>query len=183
MINNTGLISLSSKVEAFDSLWWALHTRFFLKYKEWARKRKSTRKKRGMEENKSILYPNIPPRKEPDALTFLSASAISCMASFSLPELSMASWVCRWERWEETGRCSAMDGDLEWRREEEHVFAGADAERSLCALLLLPKRKVNFSSMPPSTGKIWKGKGNNADCFLRNRYFVFTKCVQNSTSS
>lgn len=46
--------------------------------------------------SESILYPNIPPRKDPDALTFLSASAISCMASFSLPELSMASWVCRW---------------------------------------------------------------------------------------
>lgn len=36
-----------------------------------------------------LSHPNIPPRNEPDDLTFLSASAISCMASFSLPELSM----------------------------------------------------------------------------------------------
>lgn len=75
-----------------------------------------------------------------------------------------------------------MDGDLEWRCEEAHVFAAADAdaERSRCALLLLSKKKVLFSSMPPSTGKIWKGKANNADCFL---LLLLTKCVQNSTSS
>lgn len=34
-------------------------------------------------------HPNIPPRNEPDDLTFLSASAISWIASFSLPEVSM----------------------------------------------------------------------------------------------
>lgn len=34
-------------------------------------------------------YPNIPPRNEPEDLTFLSASAISWMASFSFPELYM----------------------------------------------------------------------------------------------
>ena len=35
-------------------------------------------------------YPNMPPRNDPDDLTFLSASAISWMASFSLPEVSIA---------------------------------------------------------------------------------------------
>lgn len=35
--------------------------------------------------------PNIPPKKEPEDLTFLSASAISWIASFSFPELSISS--------------------------------------------------------------------------------------------
>lgn len=50
-------------------------------------------------ENQGISsHPNIPPKNEPEDLTFLSASAISCMASFSFPEVSIAVWavcVCR----------------------------------------------------------------------------------------
>lgn len=34
-------------------------------------------------------YPNIPPKNEPEDLTFLSASAMSWIASFSFPELSI----------------------------------------------------------------------------------------------
>lgn len=97
------------------------------------------------EVNRSILYPNIPPRKDPDALTFLSASAISCMASFSLPELSMASWVCRWAGSDARRTRGPMfrsgrrgeESRGERRRERERggeegdVSAGADAEGRL----------------------------------------------------
>lgn len=99
---------------------------------------------RDRDENESILYPNIPPRKDPDALTFLSASAISCMASFSLPELSMASWVCRWRRdGRKTGRCSAVDGE-EQRRAEERRGEERREMSSLVLMLMLRGLRLFF---------------------------------------
>lgn len=81
---------------------------------------------RGREENDSILYPNIPPRKDPDALTFLSASAISCMASFSLPVLSMAGAMGR--RRADVPQCT------ERRREDEGDVCGGGTDRSSSTL-------------------------------------------------
>lgn len=54
--------------------------------------------------------PNIPPKNEPEDLTFLSASAISWIASFSFPELSISSLCRKQSCWKVRNICREFRG-------------------------------------------------------------------------